>query len=57
MGNAKQQIDQSIMSVQATVNTLQQAMSSAEKAENKTVIQSAITQLNSACQQLGNFKD
>ncbi len=54
---AKQYVDQSISSVQTTVNTLQQALSSAEKPDNKNKIQQAIDSLNSAQQQLSGYKD
>ena len=56
-GKAKQYVDQSISSVQTTVNTLQQALSSAEKPDNKNKIQQAIDSLNSAQQQLSGYKD
>jgi hypothetical protein len=57
MPKAKQYVDQSISSVQSTVNTLQQALSSAEKPDNKEKIQQAINSLNSAHQQLSGFRD
>jgi len=57
MPKAKQYVDQSISSVQSTVNTLQQALSSAEKPDNKEKIQQAINSLNSAQQQLSGFRD
>ncbi len=56
-GKAKQYVDQSMSSVQTTVNTLQQALSSAEKPDNKNKIQQAIDSLNSAQQQLSGYKD
>jgi hypothetical protein len=56
-GKAKQYVDQSMSNVQNTVTSLQQALTSAEKADNKAKIQSAIDSLNSASQQLSNFKD
>ena len=56
-GKAKQYVDQSMSSVQNTVASLQQALSSAEKADNKAKIQAAIDSLNSASQQLSNYKD
>jgi len=56
-GKAKQQVDQSMSSVQTTVSTLQQALSSAEKPENKNKIQQAINSLNSAQQQLSGYQD
>lgn len=56
-GKAKQYIDQSMTSVQNTMNTLQQALISAEKPENKNKIQQAINALNSAQQQLTSYQD
>lgn len=57
MPKAKQFVDQSMSSVQSNVNTLQQALSSAEKPENKNKIQQAINSLNSAQQQLSGYQD
>lgn len=56
-GQAKQYVDQSMSSVQTTVKTLQQALSSAEKPDNKNKIQQAINSLNSAQQQLTGYQD
>lgn len=56
-GKAKQYVDQSMSSVQATVSTLQQALSSAEKPDNKNKIQQAINSLNSVQQQLSGYQD
>jgi hypothetical protein len=56
-GQAKQYVDQSLTSVQTTVNTLQQALTSAEKPDNKNKIQQAIDSLNSAQQQLSGYQD
>lgn len=56
-GKAKQCVDQSVSSVQSTIGTLQQALSSAEKQDNKNKIQQAIDSLNSACQQLSQYQD
>lgn len=56
-GKAKQFVDQSMSSVQTTVNTLEQALNSAEKEDNKNKIQQAINSLNSAQQQLSGYKD
>lgn len=56
-GKAKQYVDQSMTSVQSAVSSLQQALGNAEKAENKVVIQQAITSLNSACGTLSKYKD
>lgn len=56
-GKAKQFVDQSTASVQNTVTTLQQALTSAEKPENKNKIQQAIDSLNAAQQQLSGFQD
>ena len=57
MPKAKQYVDQSMTNVQNTVASLQQALSSAEKADNKVKIQSAIDSLNSASQQLSSYTD
>ncbi|MCQ6280484.1 hypothetical protein [Bacillus sp. EB600] len=57
MPKAKQYVDQSISSVQTTVSTLEQALNSAEKPDNKEKIQQAINSLNSAKQQLSGFQD
>ncbi len=57
-GKAKQYVDQSMSNMQNTVvSSLQQALNSAEKPNNKAKIQSAIDSVNSACQQLSNYKD
>jgi nitrate/nitrite-specific signal transduction histidine kinase len=56
-GKAKQYVDQSMSTVQTTVNSLQQALSSAEKEDNKNKIQQAINSLNSAYQQLSGYQD
>lgn len=56
-GKAKQFVDQSMTSVQNTVSTLQQALNSAEKQDNKNKIQQAINSLNSAQQQLSGYQD
>ncbi|HZK52858.1 MAG TPA: hypothetical protein VFC84_01450 [Desulfosporosinus sp.] len=45
-GKAKQNVTLGISSLQSTVNTLQSALNSAEKPENKNTIQQAI---NSPC--------
>mgnify|MGYP000921568238 CR=1 FL=1 len=58
MPNAKQTIDQCMTTIQGSVlSSLQQALSSAEKPENKAKIQSAISSINSACQQLSGYQD
>ncbi|MBM7615770.1 hypothetical protein [Alkaliphilus hydrothermalis] len=57
MPKAKQYVDQSMSSVQSTVNTLQQALNAAEKPDNKNKIQQAINSLNSASQQLSGYQD
>jgi F0F1-type ATP synthase membrane subunit b/b' len=56
-GKAKQYIDQSMTTVQSAVDSLQQALNSAEKQENKSRIQQAINSLNSAKQQLTEYRD
>ena len=57
MPKAKQCVDQSMTSVQNTVASLQQALTSVEKEDNKAKIQTAIDSLNSASQQLSSYKD
>jgi hypothetical protein len=57
MARAKDYVDQGMSSVQDTISTLQQALNSAEKTENKNKIQTAIDALNSAKQQLSQFQD
>ncbi|MDF2613440.1 MAG: hypothetical protein K0S71_1226 [Clostridia bacterium] len=56
-GKAKQYVDQGMSSVQSTVSVLQQALSSAEKEDNKNKIQQAINSLNSAQQELSGYQD
>jgi len=56
-GKAKQYVDQCMSSVQTNVNTLQEALSSAEKPDNKNKIQQAINSLNSVKQQLSGYQD
>lgn len=55
--NAKDYVDQSMSTVQNTLNSLQQALNSAEKPENKNKIQQAIDSLNSANKQLSGYQD
>ncbi|MEH6993685.1 hypothetical protein V7075_13385 [Neobacillus drentensis] len=57
MPNAKQYVDQSMSSVQSTVDTLQQALSNAEKPDNKNKIQQAINSLQSVQEQLSEYQD
>jgi hypothetical protein len=56
-GKAKQQVTLSISSIQSTVNTLQNALNSAERADNRNKIQQAINSLNSVQLQLTDFQD
>lgn len=56
-GNAKSFVDQSRSSMRNTIDTLQQALNSAEKQDNKNRIQQAINSLNSAEQQLSGYQD
>ena len=56
-GKAKQYVDQCMSSVQTNVNTLQEALNSAEKPDNKNKIQQAINSLNSVKQQLSGYQD
>ncbi|WP_420489061.1 hypothetical protein [Neobacillus vireti] len=57
MPKAQDYVNQSMSSVQNTVNTLQQALSTAEKPENKNKIQQAINSLNSVQDQLSGYQD
>lgn len=57
MPNAQDYVNQSMSSVQNTVGTLQQALDSAEKPENKNKIQQAINALHSVQQDLSNYQD
>jgi hypothetical protein len=56
-GKAKQIIDQSMSTVDTAVNSLQQALTSAEKPDNKAKIQQALNSLNTAKQQLSGYQD
>ncbi|WP_223702558.1 hypothetical protein [Sutcliffiella deserti] len=57
MPNAQDYVNQGRSSVQNTVSTLQQALSSAEKPENKNKIQQAINSLHSVEQDLSSYQD
>ena len=57
MGKAQDNINSGMTSIQIALNNLQQAMSCCEKQENKTIIQSAINSISSACNQLSNYRD
>ena len=57
MQKAQDYVNQSMTNCQNTVSSLQQALNSAEKSENKAKIQSAINSLNSACEQLTSYQD
>lgn len=54
---AQDYVNQSKTSVCAAVTSLQQALGAAEKAENKAVIQEAISALNNASNDLSKYKD
>ena len=56
-GKAKQNVNLSISSLQSTVNTLQSALNSAERPDNKNTIQEAINSINSVQKQLTDFQD
>lgn len=56
-GNAKQYVDQCMSTLQSTVSSLQTALNSAEKQDNKNKIQAAIDSVNSAKQQLSSYQD
>lgn len=57
MGRAKQYVDQSMSDAKNAINSLQQAMSSVEKQDNKNKVQQAINSLNTACDQLSQYRD
>lgn len=57
MPKAVDYVDQSLLSLQNTISSLQQALSNAEKSDNKAKIQSAIDSINSASQELSKYKD
>lgn len=57
MPKAVDYVDQSLSSLQNTILSLQQALSDAEKSDNKAKIQSAIDSINSASQELSKYKD
>ena len=57
MAKAKDYVDSSMSTLKNTTSSLQQALSSAEKADNKAKNQSAIDSINSACQQLSSYQD
>ncbi len=57
MQNAKDYVDQSMSSIQSTVSSLQQALSTVEKPDNKNKIQEAINTLNSVQQNLSGYQD
>ena len=57
MKKAKDYVDESMSTVQNAVSSLNQALGSVEKADNKAKIQQAITSLNSACDNLSNYQD
>lgn len=56
-GKAQDYVNQGKASCQAAVGALQQALGQAEKAQNKTIIQNAISALNTASNGLSNYKD
>ena len=56
-GKAKQHVILGISSLQSTVNTLQNALNSAERPDNKNKIQEAINSINSVQKQLTDFQD
>ncbi|MEG0295078.1 MAG: hypothetical protein RR620_00085 [Clostridium sp.] len=50
-------VNQGKATLNTAVNSLQQALISAENMENKAVIQEAMNSLNSATQNLSNYQD
>lgn len=57
MPNAKQYVDLSMSTLKNTSNSLQQALNSVEKSQNKEKIQSAINSISTACQELSGYQD
>ncbi|WP_096155672.1 MULTISPECIES: hypothetical protein [Bacillus] len=55
--NAQDYVNQSMSSVQSTMGSLQQALSCAEKPENKNKIEQAIQSLQSVQQDLSSYQD
>ncbi|MFZ5351881.1 MAG: hypothetical protein ACOZCL_04040 [Bacillota bacterium] len=56
-GTAKQFVDQSRSNVQTALGSLQQALNSVEKQDNRNIIQQAINTLNSVNQNLSGYRD
>lgn len=56
-GKAKGYVDESMTTVKTAVDSLQQALNTVEKNDNKGKIQHAINTLNSACSELSRYKD
>lgn len=56
-GKAKDYVNSGMTTLQNVTSTLQQAANEAEKPENKSAIQSAINAVNTACQNLSQYKD
>lgn len=54
---AQDYINQGKTDLSSAVSSLQQALGAAEKAENKAVIQQAISAVNNASNDLCNYKD
>lgn len=54
---AQDYINQGKTNLSSAVSSLQQALGAAEKAENKAVIQQAISSVNNASNDLCNYKD
>lgn len=57
MPKAKDYVDQGMESVQSTVKTLQQALSTVEKQDNRDKIQDAINALHTVEQNLSGYQD
>lgn len=56
-GKAKDYVDQSMSIVKTAKASLEEALNSAEKSNNKAKIQQAIDSLDTATQQLSEFRD
>lgn len=56
-GKAKDYVDQSMSIVKTAMASLEEALNSTEKPNNKAKIQQAIDSLGTATQQLSEFRD
>ena len=57
MGKAQNIINSCVCTIRDTLGELENAKCNCEKQENKSKIQSAIDSINSACNELHDYKD